>query len=375
MLSLWERTAFGQGPHLVVIGGGLVGLFTALHYQRRFPAHRVVVLERGSHPSGASVKNAGFACFGSPSELLADIAQEGEAVALARVEERWRGLLELRAELGDEAIGFEPTGGYELFHAADPRYPQVAAGFDRLNGLLQGIFGRSVFTWRDADAEALGLHTAHLAFTDLEGPLDSGRLMQALLTKVVAAGIEVRWDHPVSGWDEQADGVVLRSPNRPALRAAQVVVATNGYLRELLPQADVSPARGQVLLTSPIDGLRLRGTFHAEEGYYYFRDHRGRVLLGGGRHLDKAGETTTADATTPLIQGALEHLLREVIVPGKAFSIEQRWSGVMGFRSQGKSPLVEAISPRMVVAAGLSGMGVAIGIRVARKAAGLVADL
>lgn len=374
MSSIWERTAFLDGPHLAVVGSGIVGLFTALHYQRRFPHHRVVVLERGPHPSGASVKNAGFACFGSPSELLADIAAEGEAVALARVEERWRGLLELRAELGDTAIGFEPTGGYELFHALDARYPQVVTGFDRLNQALHGIFGRTVYTWRDADAAGLGLRTAHLAFTDLEGPLDSGRLVRTLLQRVAAAGVHVQWDRPVERWEEGPEGVVIRCAGGIALRAARVVVATNGYLRELLPQADVLPARGQVLLTAPINGLRLRGTFHAEEGYYYFRDYHGRVLLGGGRQLDKAGETTTADATTPLIQEALERLLREVIVPGQAFTIEQRWSGVMGFRTQGKSPLVEAVSPRVVVAAGLSGMGVAIGIRVARKAAALAAE-
>jgi len=88
--------------------------------------------------------------------------------------------------------------------------------------------------------------------------------------------------------------------------------------------------------------------------------------------LDKAGETTTEDAVTPVIQEALERMLREVILPDGSFSIEHRWSGVMGFRSQGKTPLVERITPRLVVAAGLSGMGVAIGIRVAQRAADLV---
>ena len=59
---------------MAVIGGGIVGLFTALFHKRAHPSHHVVVLEKGAFPSGASVRNAGFACFGSPSELLADIA-------------------------------------------------------------------------------------------------------------------------------------------------------------------------------------------------------------------------------------------------------------------------------------------------------------
>src|SRR5690606_16003798 len=106
-----------------------------------------------------------------------------------------------------------------------------------------------------------------------------------------------------------------------------------GYLRELLPDVDVLPARGQVLITAPVPGLALKGTFHADEGYYYFRELNGRVLLGGGRHLDKAGETTWEDATTPRIQGALEELLRNTILPGHTFTIEHRWTGVMGFRT------------------------------------------
>ena len=60
-----------------MVGAGLTGLFTALHYKRRFPAHRVLGLERGPHPSGARVKKAGFACLSSPREILADIAGRG----------------------------------------------------------------------------------------------------------------------------------------------------------------------------------------------------------------------------------------------------------------------------------------------------------
>lgn len=375
MFSIWERTSFLEQPHLVVVGAGLTGLFTALHYKRIFPGHRVVVVERGPHPSGASVKNAGFACFGSPSEILADIDAEGTEVAVARVEERWLGLRELRAELGDGPIGFEPTGGHELFGQGDPLYNRVADRFDELNRTLAPVFGRPVYEWRDHLKGDMDLRTGHIAYTDLEGPVDSGALMRSLLDKVRQTGVDVRFNQEVSSIEDDGAGVDLRlGEGSTPLRSAQAVVATNGYAAQLLPGIDVKPARGQVLLTSTIPDLRLKGTFHAEEGYFYYRDFQGRVLLGGGRHLDKAGEATTEDAVTPLIQDALERMLREVILPGKPFTIEQRWSGVMGFRTQGKTPLVERLSPRLVAAVGLSGMGVAIGIRVARKAAGLVAE-
>jgi hypothetical protein len=118
----------------------------------------------------------------------------------------------------------------------------------------------------------------------------------------------------------------------------------------------------------------LKGTYHADEGYLYFRDFAGGVLLGGGRNLDKAGEATTEDAVTPRIQEHLEELLRTVILTDQPFTIAQRWSGVMGFGSEGKAPLVERVSPHVVAAVRLSGMGVAIGIRVARRAAGVLGE-
>lgn len=373
MLSIWERTSFHREPQLVVIGSGIVGLFTALFHQRRHPHHDVLVLERGPHPIGASARNAGFACFGSPSELLADIGREGEAAALARVEERYQGLRELRAELGDAAIGFEPTGGHELFRMDDALYPQVAESFDWLNALLAPITGPGNFQWADHLIAEQGLQgVAHLARTRLEGAVDSGLLMRALLRKAAEAGVRVQWQAEVSALEEGPAGVELALRNGERLRAGQVVVATNGFTPALLPQLDVVPGRGQVLLTEPVPGLRLRGTFHMDEGYFYFRDLGGAVLLGGGRHLDLEGERTMQDGLTTVIQTALEHLLRTVILPGQEVRIVARWSGTMAFGSAGKQPLVERISDRIAVAVRLGGMGVAIGIRVARKAADLL---
>lgn len=370
MLSIWESTSFHRRPHLVVVGGGIVGLFAALFYKRQHPGHHVLVVERGDHPSGASVKNAGFACFGSPSELLADIAKEGTDAMLRRVEERWRGLQELRRELGDANIGFEAIGGHEIYRTGDSLYPHVADGFDGLNKSLRSIFGQSVFHWDDEAIKRFGLSGVdHLVRTDLEGPIDTGRMMSALLQKVVETGVVFRPNTHIEKIEDHGNSVLLGLKRGDTIEAEQVLAATNGYTGSLLPDLDVVPARGQVLLTSPIPGLKLRGTYHLDEGFYYFRDHKGAVLLGGGRNLDIAGETTTEDGITDRIQQALEQLLREVILPDQPFTIAQRWSGIMGFGSASKSPIIERVSERVGVAVRLGGMGVAIGIRVARKAA------
>lgn len=369
--SIWQQRLADDRADLVVVGAGITGLFAALFHQRAHPGHRVRVMEQGSFAMGATVRNAGFACFGSPSELLSDIASEGTDLALGRVEERWKGLQELRLELGDRAIGYEPVGGHEVYGKDDPLYTRVAEGFDGLNEALKPLLGRTVFQWKQAVEHRFGAGTREvMAFTPLEGALDSAALMRTLLAKVREAGVEVHWGARVEEWEERNDAVDLRLRSGERITAGQVLLATNGYSR-LLGLDAVSPARGQVILTGPIPGLRLRGTFHAHEGFYYFRDLNGAVLLGGGRHLDVAGETTTEDALSPHIQQDLERFLGEVVLPGTPHSIAQRWSGIMGFPQQGKEAVVRRLSGRVSLAAGLSGMGVALGIRVAQRAVGL----
>ncbi len=356
-----------------MIGGGIVGLFTALFHKRAYPWHHVVVLEKGAFPCGASVRNAGFACFGSPSELLADMKAEGVTAALDRVEMRWRGLNELRQELGDDAIGLEPTGGHEIYTEHNAQYTAVREGFDLLNDQLRPILGSRAFEWAPQQIKSFGLKgVIDLARTPLEAPIDSGRLMMALLRKAIAEGVLFRSHFEVTVLEEHPGHVEIRSSKGEQVLAAQVVMALNGYTRSLLPDADVIPARGQVVLTSPVQGPRPIGTFHYDEGFYYFRDFNGGVLLGGGRNLDIAGETTAEAGGNPLIGRALEELLKQVILPEKQFSIVQRWSGIMAFGKTSKTPLIERRSERTVIAARLGGMGVAIGILVGRKAAGLI---
>ena len=63
-LSYWEKTSFFDYD-VIVIGSGIVGLNAAIHLKKSSPALKISVLESGFLPTGASTKNAGFACFGS----------------------------------------------------------------------------------------------------------------------------------------------------------------------------------------------------------------------------------------------------------------------------------------------------------------------
>ena len=72
--SYWEEESFLKNIDYTVIGSGIVGLTCALELRRLNPNSKIIILERGFLPTGASTKNAGFTCFGSPSELLDDLS-------------------------------------------------------------------------------------------------------------------------------------------------------------------------------------------------------------------------------------------------------------------------------------------------------------
>jgi glycine/D-amino acid oxidase-like deaminating enzyme len=114
-------------------------------------------------------------------------------------------------------------------------------------------------------------------------------------------------------------------------------------------------------LTSPIEDLPWKGTFHSDEGFYYFRNLGKKVLLGGARNKAFNEERTTEMVTTDFIQSELEKYLDEVILPGLKgkYAIENRWSGIMAMGSE-KMPIVKEVMPDVFCAVRMSGMGVAL---------------
>ena len=370
-ISFWEHDAMLDAD-FIVVGGGIIGLQTALELHERRPGGRIVLLERGLLPAGASSRNAGFACFGSLTEILGDFDSLGDAAVLATVERRWRGLGRLRQRLGDEAIGYEGFGGHELL--LDSHLPALQR-LDEVNRKLRPLFGQDVFSLDQVglSASRFGSQAKALVKNPLEGQVHSGRLMRALAKLAASRGIEIHTGAQVQALEESGGEVRIRIAGERNLvfRAPRVAVCTNGITCELLPACGIMPGRGQVVVTEPVPGLPWRGTYHLDAGFYYFRNVGERVLLGGGRNLAFDMEATVEMALTDTIQSALERLLHDTILPGRAVRIEHRWSGVMGF-AEDKQPIVRLVSDRVALGFGCNGMGVALGAEIAAETAELL---
>ncbi|MBO0321068.1 FAD-binding oxidoreductase [Muricauda sp. CAU 1633] len=368
-LSYWEYKTWLSRVDFTVIGSGLVGLNCALRLKEKYPKSKILVLEKGSLPQGASTKNAGFACFGSISELVSDLKSHSEEQVVQLVQKRYEGIQLLRKLLGDTAIGFEQHGGHELFLEDNPDLFETCLDrMEDLNELLRPVFGAVPFV-KTNNVFGFGKIQEQYITHQFEGQLDTGKMMKALLQKCYDAQIPVLNGVEVREIQEIGTKALVATDGFE-FDSKQVFVATNGFASKLLKSETVKPARAQVLVTQPIKNLNIKGTFHFDEGFYYFRNIDDRILFGGGRNLDMKTEETTEFGETEIIQKSLEKLLSEVILPNQNIEIDRRWSGIMGVGTQ-KSPIVKQLSNSVYCGVRLGGMGVALGSLVGKELADL----
>jgi gamma-glutamylputrescine oxidase len=374
-VSFWEKQSFLTGFDVAIVGSGIVGVSAALHLKELNKKIKVVVVERGVLPLGASTRNAGFACFGSMSELLDDLQNHSEAEVFGLLEKRWRGLRQLRERVGDKNLDYHTWGGYEIFT------PEETAIFETckeqipfFNEKLEGIIGqKNVFSIKN-NVTKFGFQRAkHLIFNRAEGQLDTGKMMAALLGLAMKKGIRFLNGTTVKAIETRQHDALLHTENGFSISAQQILIVNNAFARQLLPEIAVFPARNQVLITQPIENLPIKGCFHYDKGYVYFRNIGNRLLLGGGRNQDFLGEQTENMGTTPHIQQYLMDLLQNVILPRQKVAIDSWWSGIIGIGEQ-KNPIIRRVSERVGVAVRCGGMGVAMGSLTGEEAAQLICE-
>jgi gamma-glutamylputrescine oxidase len=369
-LSFWEKEIYTKKSDFLIVGAGLVGYSTALSLRALFPKARITILERGYLPSGASTKNAGFACFGSPSELLDDLKSMPEHEVIDILKMRWEGLQILRKRLGDNAIDFQQNDSFELFRKGEEdTFEQSLSQLNQLNSFVADAIGLKN-TFEGVTSNSFPFNSViGIIKNNYEGQINTGKMMQKLHQQVVAEGINILFDTTVLSWEETTSEINVDT-NHGVLKTNKLLICTNGLVQNILPDLPVLPARAQVLITKPLKNLNWKGTFHYDRGYYYFRNIENRILLGGGRNLDIKGETTMSFDNTVQIQTALQQLLEQVISPQEKVEIDYFWSGIMGV-GDSKKPLLKAISPNVYIGVRMGGMGVAMGSKIGEELAAL----
>ena len=367
-LSFWERKEYLNDIDFVIIGSGIVGMSAAIFLKKRFPQAKITIFERGYLPSGASTKNAGFACFGSPTELYDDLQKNDEQKVWETFLLRYQGLQTLFSLIDKEKVDYKPCGSWDLIGDRQSDIPVDFISY--LNSKTKTLLNNSDVYSDDLIATDLfGFKGFKKAYKNsLEGSVDTGKLITLLYKKTVENGIQTLFGVNLESYSEVNSEVELIT-NYGEMKCANLLICTNGFATKFLI-SDLLPARAQVMITKPIQDLKIEGTFHFDAGYYYFRNIENRILIGGGRNLNIDGETTEKFGTTDQIQDSILSLLKENILPNKRFEIDYSWSGIMGVGKE-KSPIIKKVNNRVAFGVRMGGMGVAIGSEVGKKLATL----
>ena len=374
MLSFWEQKNF-LNYDLIVVGAGFTGLSAAIHFKKQHKKAKVLVIDRGVFPSGASSKNAGFACFGSLTEILDDFWSMTPDEVLQLVEKRYTGLTQIRKQFGDQALRYQHRNGYEIL---GEEQLEALDQLPDINHLLKKIFKKEVFSVvKDPSKFGFSETVKAVVKNRFEGELDPGAYLNALWEKASGLGVRILSGVSVVEVNHEEGRVLAEKKDKKEIFefvGERVAICTNAFTQKLWPASPLEPGRGLILLSKPIaGGIPWKGAFHLDRGYVYFREVEGRLLLGGARNKDFEKEKTTEFEVNPTIKAHLERLAQEVIFPGRPLEWEMEWSGIMAF-GKDKMPIVKKESNNIAIGVKLGGMGVAIGSKVGEKVAALLQE-
>ena len=360
MLSFWEKDVFLKKYDIIIIGAGFSGLWLAYFLKRDKPSLEICILDSGILPTGASTKNAGFACFGSPTELLENIEVMGIDTTIFWAEQRFKGIRIINEKFGS-IIEYDACGGTELF-SERAIFEETRAKINSLNSNLKLFTGNKNHFFEDNKViKSSGFDGFQYAISNTaEGSIHSGKLINALIETLQALKVKMFFGVKVSNYEIENETVNVFSENNLMFQANHLCLTTNAFTKKLLPEIDLYAGRGQVFITEPIENLNWKGTFHFDRGYYYFRNYQNRVLFGGGRNLNFEEENTEIFGLTDLLQNNLEKLLYENIIPKhKKIKIAHRWSGIMAF-DESKTPVSKCLNSKLSLSVRMNGMGVAL---------------
>ena len=373
MISFWEKKSY-TNYDLIVIGGGLTGMFCALSYINKKPKSKVLILERGIFPSGASTKNAGFATFGSLSEIISDNKTLSDNSVFNLVEKRVLGLELLKKTIPKSNLNIKNHGGYELIFKSNF---DLEMFIEKYNKLLYPIFNDNIFYEAKQKIKLFGFSKTkltNLIFNPYESQIDPGETVFALQRILLSKGVNIINGANVKEFNSSGNAfdIITKSDNEIIkFKSTFMAICSNAFAKKWFPKEDINPGRGMIIITKPLKKIKFKGSFHYNEGFNYFRDFKKRVIIGGGRNLDFKSEATSQFGINNFIKKSLINDLHNIILQNEEFEIDMEWSGIMAFGSS-KEPIIKKLSDRSVLAVRLGGIGVSISSILGKEASELL---
>ncbi|WP_049996640.1 NAD(P)/FAD-dependent oxidoreductase [Halococcus sediminicola] len=335
--------------HVVVVGGGIVGLSCAHALAER--DIEVTLCESGSIGGESTQRSAGGIRTQFATRVNVDLSLASLDV--------WN---EFEERFGVD-IAHRKTGYLFLAREAD-----TAAGFEENVALQNERGGRSEYLDpSEATAYAPGIHPEKFVaatYSPLDGFADPNLAAQGY-SQALGDGVTVLTKTPVE--DVLVDSGTVRGVETPdeRIEADAVVDAAGAWAGELSAMAGVSlpiePKRRQILVANPEIPVPEDAplTIDLDTGLYFRPEREGQAIVGG--HFgdadptqDPGGYDKTMDfdwATTALenASGWTDHF-------GPETTVKRGWAGLYAVTPD-HHPIIEEVLPGLVVAAGFSGHG------------------
>lgn len=363
MYSFWEKEYWLPESDIAIIGSGLVGLFTANFLVDKYPNAKISVYDRSDPPLGASTRNAGFACFGTVGETLADLESLSEDEVIDMIRMRWSGLSKMRSYLDPSSFEYKDHGGKELFRDSNA-FDKIADSFSMVNNLFAEATGQKDLIQVQSQSTFPGLYSK-CCHNPLEGQLNPVLLVKTLMNHASRKGVSFYLNSELNEYLQASDGWKLGFSNGLRSSTGDLIITTNAFTETLFKGLDIQPYRNQVMISKPLVGIPIKGCYHLDEGYIYFRNVRLRLLVGGGRHFDMNTEKTNRLGSNHEIQSQLLSLVRNEFGI-KNFEKDIEWSGIIATGGS-KKPIVQKNNNEPLIAVRSGGMGVAISSGVATE--------
>ncbi len=374
--TLALRYAFSQKAppfktDVVIVGGGLAGLSTAIRLLERAPETKVTVLEQNFVGYGASGRNGGLMSpIPAPIWLASAKNSADHAWAMQALHRKvqeigtWLENTLPQCEIKTTPLRIAATGKL------------TRAGLYEVADVLHhcGIESQITSPTNTNSAPAVEL----AAFT-----VHPYRLVQALAQHAAHLGADIIEDCAVkeilSPPDDNAPPTVCLTDGTK-ISTKRVVLCTNAYTGQsgLARKVSAKPMHNFMLATKPMTDQQIKSltnnrafTVELNKAYVFYRQYGDRIIFGG---IEKLSQHATQDFEVPhKVLTNLKTLFKKSLPALSDLEIDESWGGKY-HQTLTDLPIIQADNDRhnVILNIGYGGTGVALTQCCASMAASLV---
>lgn len=371
----WPRLQGDTATDVAIIGGGFTGMSAALHLAQEGAC--VALLEAETPGWGASGRNGGFCCLGGSKLSYGAMRRFFGEGATSSYEASEVAAVQLVQDLLDThniEADTHSNGETQLAHSKRAaRYLLAEADALRSAGTELEFLTRDQLRENGMNA---GFHAA--LTTPIGFALNPRKYLFGLAQAAQAAGATLYQDSPALKIRQTTKGYEVRT-DQGVLQASKLVIATNGYSSEDLPEWLASrymPAQSTVMVTRPLSDAELTAQgWHSHQMAYdtrnllhYFRLMPDRRFLFGMR-----GGLLASPRAEAAIRRKLRSDFDATFPAWKEVETTHCWSGMVCL-SRNLVPFIGAVPdlPGMFAGMCYHGNGVAMGSYAGRILSDLV---